>query len=101
MKHIHSIIKNASEHTWLTVAGEMIEPHYQQGDEQVERVPLQILLVQICLQALDIDRLPNELAQGHTSQLQLTSLETALLLVQGPFSAPLKDLHVELPLLDR
>jgi hypothetical protein len=102
MRHVYGILKNASEHTWLTVAGEMIEPHYQQGDEQAERVPLHILLVQICLRVLDtVSLVPQETESDHISQLQQTALEIILLLVQGPFSAPLKDLHLELPLLDR
>lgn len=101
MKHIFWIVKNGSEHTWLTIAGEMIEPHYQQGDEAAERVPLQILLVQICLKVLDITTLPHATPDDHKTQLQRTSLETILLLIQGPFSAPLKDLHLELPLLER
>jgi hypothetical protein len=102
MRHLYGIVKNASEHTWLTVAGEMIEPHYQQGDEQAERVPLHILLVQICLRVLKAsDLVQHETGNGHIGQLQQTTLEIILLLVQGPFSAPLKDLHLELPLLDR
>lgn len=101
MKHIFWIVKNASEHTWLTVAGEMIEPHYQQGDGEDERLPLQFLLVQMCLRTLDITGPTHQQSTHPVAQLHRTSLEIILLLIQGPFSGPLKDLHLELPLLDR
>ncbi|KAF2429482.1 hypothetical protein EJ08DRAFT_635171 [Tothia fuscella] len=101
MKHIFQTIKHASEHTWLTVAGEMIEPHYQQGDEEAERVPLQFLLMDMCMRALDITKHSERINDDTISELYRTSLETMLLLIQGPFSAPLKESHVELPLLER
>ncbi|TLD19463.1 cellular morphogenesis regulator dopa [Venturia nashicola] len=101
MRMLLRIIKHASEHTWLVVAGDMVDPLSPQGDQEPEQVALQSLLIEICMKALQIASSPQSSTGPHLGDLERTSLEILLLLVQGPFSAPLKELELEKPLLDR
>lgn len=95
------IIKHASEHTWLVLAGDMVDPLSSQETKEPDQVALQSLLIEICMKALQIASSPQSSAGPHLGNLERTSLEILLLLVQGPFSAPLKELELEIPLLDR
>jgi hypothetical protein len=101
MKHLLRIIKYASEHTWMVVASDMVEPLFQIDDEEPNQIPLQELLIQICMHALKIADGGRSQGNVQPSDLQRTALDIILLLLQGPFSAPLKELELEKPLLER
>jgi hypothetical protein len=101
MRSLLRIIKHASEHTWLVVAGDLVDSLSSQGDEEHGQVALQSLLVEICMKALQVASSARFSAGPHSGDLERTSLEIILLLIQGPFSAPLKELELEKPLLDR
>lgn len=101
MQMLLRIIKHASEHTWLVVAGDMVDPLSPQEAQEPHQVTLQALLMEICMKALQIASSPQSSTGPHLGDLERTSLEILLLLVQGPFSAPLKELELEKPLLDR
>ncbi|QDS71284.1 hypothetical protein FKW77_001115 [Venturia effusa] len=95
------IVKYASEHTWKVVAYEKVDPLSSQETQEPDQVALQILLVEICMKALHIASSPKSSTGPHSGDLERTSLEILLLLTQGPFSALLKELELEKPLLDR
>ncbi|KAE9979499.1 hypothetical protein EG328_000826 [Venturia inaequalis] len=101
MRMLLRIIKHASEHTWLVVAGDMVDPLSPQETQEPAQVTLQSLLIEICMKALQIASSPQSCTGPHLGNLERTSLEILLLLVQGPFSAPLKEIELEKPLLDR
>jgi hypothetical protein len=101
MRNLLRIIKHASEHTWLVVAGDMVDPLSPRGDQEHDQVALQTLSVEICMKTLEVASSARSSAGPHLGDLERTSLEIVLLLIQGPFSAPLKELELEKPLLDR
>jgi hypothetical protein len=101
MRSLLRIVKHASEHTWLVVAGDMVDPLLPQEDQEHGQVALQSLLVEVCMRALEVASSIRSSAGPHLGDLERTSLEIMLLLIQCPFSAPLKELELEKPLLER
>lgn len=99
MRHLLRITKHASEHTWLVLAGDMVDPLLPQGKQEHDQIALQSLLIEICMRSLEVASSTHSVGP-HLGDLERTSLEVMLLLVQSPFSAPLKDLELEKPLLD-
>ena len=98
LRHVFRIIQSASEHTWIVLAGDVATPLVPTADNDDESIALHELIIQICMQILtvvDFTSLPH----GHTD-LERMALKIIQLIIEGPFSAPLKELELEIELLN-
>ena len=100
LRHILHILRNASEHTWLTVAGETSKTLQKGVSEEASNIGLQKLLAYTCLRSLDINDYVLQEAQV-IDELHRVALNIIQLLIAGPFSAPLKELELDNSLLER
>ncbi|KIW02889.1 uncharacterized protein PV09_05939 [Verruconis gallopava] len=97
LRHIYRIIHAASEHTWIVVASEMVQPFTPSSMGDESEVSLHELLIQICMHILATADY-NSRAQMRTD-LERIALDTIQVIIEGPFSAPLKELELENKLL--
>jgi Dopey, N-terminal len=95
-----NILRNASDNTWITLASDTIE----QPDENTNGQPnttLQVLLVQLSLKALNVGARSAENHLTFIRDLHRVSIELILLILQSPYSNPLKELELQNLLLQR
>lgn len=100
MRLLLKILKLASEHTWITVAGDVAVSLHATEAGQPE-VTVQVLLIQFSMKALDIRPAEADSALNHVVDLHRVALTLAQTVIQGPYSQPLKDLELQNPLLER
>ncbi|KAF2663464.1 hypothetical protein BT63DRAFT_407652 [Microthyrium microscopicum] len=89
------IINNASENTWLTLAGEFVVPLESSPEKDVS-ITLQVLLVQLSMKALQASV---ESESCKLKDLRRLSLELAMTLLSGPYAVPLTALNLDTHLL--
>jgi hypothetical protein len=95
LDHLQKILRHASDHTWTTIAGEVVNPL-----EGGEDITLQVLLVQIALRSYDVaDSWPRR--RRDIGQLRQISLSLMQSLFHSPVSSPLEKLDVGERLLSR
>lgn len=97
MRHIHRILKAASEHTWMVLASDLVSPFTSSSDKNSDEIVLHSLLIQLCMRILT---LADFSAVGHSkADVERTALEVIRMIIEGPFSAPLKELELDTELL--
>ena len=101
LKLILNMLRYATEHMWLTLAGETVQALEFDGNESSDTTIMQNLIVQICMASLDI--VPRELSHTRSDgdSLHQVSFSILRLLISSPFSAPLKEIELERALLER
>ena len=100
LKLILSVLRYATEHTWLTLAGESVQGLEFDGNQGSDTV-LQNLIVQICMASLDVMAQEPSRTRSSGDALHQVSLSILRLLINSPFSAPLKEMELERALLER
>ena len=96
LRHILRIIQAASEHTWIVLAGDTTMPLDSFGSKEGQEIVLHGFFIQICMRLLAVADYTSTRA---TTDLERVALEMIQLIVDGPFSAPLKELELEVELL--
>jgi hypothetical protein len=99
MKIFLNILRNASDNIWITLA-ETTEQAEESSDGQPNST-LQVLLVQLSLKALDVGSRSPESHLNFIQDLHRVSIELVLLILQSPYSNPLKVLELQNILLQR
>jgi hypothetical protein len=93
-------LKHASEHTWITLAGEVVDSLHENKEAQSE-VTLQVLLIQFSMRAFEIQSSSTALVASDISDLHRVALTVIQYIIQSPFSHPLKELVLQHPLMER
>ncbi|KAI9691384.1 MAG: hypothetical protein M1820_009687 [Bogoriella megaspora] len=100
LRHLYHLVKLSSEQIWVTLAGATITISKRKSDD-TEVVSLQTFLVQLSLRVLAAQEMVHE---RNTTPLATSIRRVALQLLyqifQGPYTGPLRELEVEIPLLD-
>jgi hypothetical protein len=91
--YIHRIIQRASEHTWIVLAGDMVQPLEPSVSEDADQIVLQDLIIQISMRILAVADYAGTSTTG--TEIERVALEIIRLIIEGPFSAPLKELELE------
>jgi hypothetical protein len=98
MRHIYNILKRPSHFTWVTLA----ETPAASVDDSSTRASLQEWIVRTCLEtmALQVEGI-EESGTSHIAELHRISVSIISRNYQSPFSTPLRQLELEVPLMDR
>lgn len=98
LRHVYGILSRPSELTWATLA----EPSIVLADEASNRISLQEWILQGCLTNLTVSMSDVHVDEAaHLSELHRVSACIVSQIYRSPFTAPLRDLEVEVPLLAR
>ncbi|KAH7401420.1 cellular morphogenesis regulator dopa [Pyrenochaeta sp. MPI-SDFR-AT-0127] len=98
LKHIHNILKRPSHSAWVTLA-ETTVPWAEQSRPPIS---LQEWLIKLCLKTLSLQTgNANAGFKPHIEELHRTSVSIISQIYQGPFSSPLRELELEVPLMAR
>ncbi|EMD68583.1 hypothetical protein COCSADRAFT_134469 [Bipolaris sorokiniana ND90Pr] len=98
LKHISNVVKNPSRLTWATLA----EMTVAWSEDSTLRVTIQEWLVRTCLKtlALHAGALEKD-AEPHIHELHRLSVSIISQIYRSPFVTPLRDLELEIPLMNR
>jgi hypothetical protein len=97
LRHIHNIMKKPSQLTWVTLA----ESYAPSTGESSTRMPLQEWIVRTCLKTMAVAVPSEKTSTIHASELHRISVSMISQAYQSPFAAPLRELELEVPLIDR
>jgi hypothetical protein len=98
LRHIHSILKRPTQLTWATLT----EVPAVWAVESDSLMSLQELIARTCLRTMSLSMEVQGSVQGpHISELHRLSISVISLIYQSPFSAPLRELELEVPLMAR
>ncbi|KAF2100086.1 hypothetical protein NA57DRAFT_37906 [Rhizodiscina lignyota] len=99
MQHIANILKYSSDHTWMTIAGDTATGFEKDSEGKPQQMILQNLLVEICMRVLDIPFFDS--SRAAVVALHRVALSILQSVLRSPFAAPLKELELEVSLLER
>ncbi|KAK3059625.1 hypothetical protein LTS18_010412, partial [Coniosporium uncinatum] len=101
LQHIYHILKWSSSHTWMILAGELVEaPLFAGGNQhQSDEIILQAFIAQTALTALEVGS--PEHPSCTSIAVQRTSLSILQQLLQSPLALPLKEFELEVVLINR
>lgn len=98
LRHIYVILSRPSELIWATLAEAPVVP----ADEASNRMSLQEWILRGCLSNMTAPASDSDYEDmSHLSELHRLSVSIISQIYRSPFSAPLRDLEVEVPLLAR
>lgn len=98
LRHIHNILKHPSQYTWATLAE---EPAPAKMGAPAPKMSMQEWIVRTCIQVLGFDNVAAEPMKSHLQELSQTSVSIISQIYQGPYAVSLRDLELEVPLLQR
>lgn len=93
--HLQHVLELGSDHTWMTLAGESINGLEHDADGKPQQIVVQNVLIELCMRALDLKQGP------FSDMLQRSALAIIQRLLRSPFAAPLKEMELEVALLDK
>lgn len=99
MKLLLAILRHASDNIWMTLAAETFSQGEGKKKESQSTVSLQVAIVQLSLQCLDLRG--TEPFPYYIKDLHRVALDMILALLHSPYSAPLKELELQVDLLQR
>jgi hypothetical protein len=98
LKHISNLVKRPSHITWATLA----EMTVAWSEESSSRMSIQEWLVRTCLKTLALKAGASETdVEPHIHELHRLSVSVISQIYRSPFAAPLRDLELEIPLMNR
>lgn len=97
LRHILRIIEDASQPTWDTLARESAPA---QLNNPVQKASMQQWLVQTCISTLSLSCGTKHLDDNTVMDLSQTAVKIILHIYNGPRAAMLRDLELEVPLID-
>ncbi|KAH7394112.1 Dopey, N-terminal-domain-containing protein [Phaeosphaeria sp. MPI-PUGE-AT-0046c] len=98
LRHIYVILSRPSELTWTTLAEAPVVP----ADEASNRISLQNWILRGCLSNMTASTDDRDSAENsQLSELHRLSVSIISQIYRSPFTAPLRELEVEVPLLAR
>ncbi|KAF1810558.1 hypothetical protein P152DRAFT_439448 [Eremomyces bilateralis CBS 781.70] len=100
LQHVSNVLKTASEHTWMILAGESFTDIGDDSSGPEET--LQIFTIKRCLDVLNYKDGSSNIKSDSEEpilQLQQTALGVIRQISRSPFSGPLKELELETPLI--
>lgn len=102
IQHISNILKGASDHTWITLARETAPVLGLAEGQAATLVTQQVIIVQICMHVFETGlSMQQDRPEGHNLVLTRTALLVLQQILLNPCSAPLKELELEVRLLER
>jgi hypothetical protein len=98
LRHIYNILKRPSQFTWVTLA----ESPVLWNDESSPRMSLQEWVVRTCLTTMAVSVKGEEsLTKPHVSELHRLSVSIICQAYQSPVATPLREMELEVPLMER
>ncbi|KAF2086304.1 hypothetical protein K490DRAFT_66856 [Saccharata proteae CBS 121410] len=101
MQHLLSVLRWSSDHTWTVLARDIV-PVLDAPSGDVEEISLQALLMRICVRALSIPTTSSTTPKSpHIDILYRAAVSIIKLIAVNPYAAPLRDLELEVFLMNR
>lgn len=98
LRHISNVVKRPSHFTWVTLA----EMTVASSEESSSRMAIQEWLVRTCLETLSLQAGTREKdLEPHIHELHRLSVSVISQIYRSPFAAPLRELELEIPLMNR
>jgi hypothetical protein len=98
LKHFYNVLKRPSQFKWVTLA----EVTVAWPEQSSSRMTIQAWLIHTCLKTLSLQAGVSQTnVEPHIDELHLLSVSIISQIYQSPFALPLRDLELEVPLMER